>query len=345
MTGELLVPPDALDGGPPSVRPPWPGETLEVAGQRLHVRRTPVPGPGAGSGPERTRQPAVFVHGLGGSATNWTDLMGELRDRLAGTALDLPGFGWSPPPRDRDYSLGGHARSVAALIEALIGTQGHGPVHLFGNSLGGAVALRVAVSRPELVRSVVLVSPALPHYRVRRSNAHLPALATPWLGERLARRLGRVSVERRVRATMALVYADPTAVPLERVQEAVEEARRRSGLPHDGEALLRSLRGVLGDYLRRGPEGLWQLAGRVVAPTLLVYGLRDHLVDPRTAQRAVGAFPRSRLVVLPRSGHVAQMEHPALVAHFVREHLDAPGLGHGADPTPAEAAEGVSGAA
>src|SRR5215207_10665204 len=108
--------------------PPWPVHMVDVSGVWLAVRRA-----------EPTSfdvEPALFVHGLGGSATNWTDLMGCLRDSLDGEALDLPGFGSSPPPPDGDFSPEGHARAVVALLE----NRDRGPVHLFGNSLGGAVA-------------------------------------------------------------------------------------------------------------------------------------------------------------------------------------------------------------
>lgn len=76
--------------------------------------------------------PALFVHGLGGSSSNWSALMRLLADRVSCEALDLPGFGHSPPPDDGNYSIGGHARAVVRLLEA----SGRGPVHLFGNSLG-----------------------------------------------------------------------------------------------------------------------------------------------------------------------------------------------------------------
>ena len=289
-----------------TVHPLWPGELLQVGPRRLHVRRAAAGAAGA--------EPALFVHGLGGSATNWTDLMGELAGALAGTAVDLPGCGWSPPPADRDYSLAAHVAAVVELIEA----DFPAPVHLLGNSLGGAVTTRVAALRPDLVRTLVLVSPALPIYRVRRTNAHLPALAAPVVGEQLVRRLAGVAVERRVHATLGLIYADPRRVAQQRIEEAVAEARRRAELPYDAEALMSSLRGILTAYLQRGPEGLWQSAGRVRAPVLLVYGLRDQLVDPRTATRAMRTFRDARLVELPGSGHVAQMEQPAVVAHAIR---------------------------
>ena len=258
-----------------------------------------------------------MVHGLGGAATNWTDVMDLLRDRLDSVAPDLPGFGWSPPPAGDDYSLTAHARVVIELVES----RGR-PVHLLGNSLGGTVATVVAATRPDLVRTLTLVSPALPVLRPRTTNVHLPALAVPWAGQQLARRIGRFPVEQRVRATLALCWADPSRVADERLEEAMVEAERRAHLEHDGDAMIRSLRSLMAAYLRPDRWPLWRLAARVHVPTLLVYGLRDRLVDPRTASRAARTFPDNRLVVLPDSGHVSQMEHPGVVAAAVRRLLD-----------------------
>lgn len=256
-----------------------------------------------------------MVHGLGGAATNWTDVMGLLRDRLRPLAPDLPGFGWSPAPADDDYSLRGHVRAVTELVE--LAGEGR-PVHLLGNSLGATVATVLAATRPDLVRTLTLVSPALPVLRPRLGNVHLPALTVPWAGQQLAKRLGRYPVEQRVRATMALCWADPSRVPPERVQEALVEADRRARLQHDGDAMIRSLRSLMSAYLRPDRWPLWRLATRVRAPTLLVYGLKDRLVDPRTASRAAHAFPDNRMLLLPDSGHVSQMEHPHTVAAAVR---------------------------
>ena len=292
------------------VRPAWPGAEFTAGDVRLHVRRAPATTLGA--------EPAVLVHGLGGSATNWTDLMGLLSDRLDAWAPDLPGFGWSPPPPHGDYSPRAHARALVALVESAVGA----PVHLVGNSLGGAVATLVAARRPDLVRSLTLVSPALPVYRPRATNAHLPALALPFLGQRLARRLGRYPVEARVRATIALCFADPARVPQQRYAEAVAEAERRARLDYESDAMLASLRSLLASYLRRGPDHLWRAAAEVQAPTLLVYGMKDKLVDPRTSRRAARTFPRPRLLLLPDSGHMSQVEHPAVVSAAVRSFLD-----------------------
>ena len=120
----------------------WPGHLVELPTGRLHVRTAPATAEGADR--------AVMVHGLGGAATNWTDVMALLRDRVEAVAPDLPGFGWSPPPPDDDYSLRAHVRAVTELIEA----GGAGPVHLLGNSLGGTVSTVLAATRPDLVRTL-----------------------------------------------------------------------------------------------------------------------------------------------------------------------------------------------
>lgn len=291
------------------VVPPWPGQTLRLPDRTVHLRHAP-PEPGGDA------EPAVLVHGLGGSSTNWTDLMGRLRDRLDAVAIDLPGFGMSPPPRDGDYSPAGHARAVAAVIEASF--EGR-PVHLFGNSMGGAVSVQLAARRPDLVRSVTLVSPALPERLPRLTNVHLPALAVPGVGRTVMRRYLDVDPARRARATIDLCFHDPSRIPPVRWDEFAAEVRRRDGQPHVADAFVGSLRGLMASYLDLGPDRPWKLAERVSAPVLLVYGRQDKLVNARKAHEAGAAFPDARVVVLHDCGHVAQMEHPDEVADLWRD--------------------------
>ncbi len=97
---------------------------------------------------------------------------------------------------------------------------------------------------------------------------------------------------------------------------------RRNGLDHTADAFLLSLRGLVSTYLQRGPRALWRQAARVQAPTLLVWGDRDRLVDPALAPRAARTFPDSRLLLLPGVGHVAQMEAADVVARAFLGLLD-----------------------
>jgi pimeloyl-ACP methyl ester carboxylesterase len=63
-----------------------------------------------------------------------------------------------------------------------------------------------------------------------------------------------------------------------------------------------------------GRHSAWHDAARITAPSLVVYGRHDRLVNPRMAGRAARAFANARTVVLPSTGHVAHMEHPGVVA-------------------------------
>ena len=83
-------------------------------------------------------------------------------------------------------------------------------------------------------------------------------------------------------------------------------------------ALMGSARALTAEFLRQGRHSPWRDVTRVTAPSLVIYGQHDRLVDPRAAGRAAHVFTEARIVVLPRTGHVAQMERPAAVAEFFR---------------------------
>ncbi|MFG2127772.1 alpha/beta fold hydrolase [Streptomyces sp. NPDC048751] len=282
--------------------------------------------------------PALFVHGLGGSSQNWSALMERLDEVVDGEAVDLPGFGDSPPPDDGNYSITGHARAVIRYLDA----AGRGPVHLFGNSLGGAISTRVAAVRPDLVRTLTLVSPALPELRVQRTAVPTGLLGVPGVAALFTRVTKEWTAEQRVRGVMALCYGDPGRVSAEAFGHAVDELERRLQLPYFWDAMTRSARGLVNAYTLGGQQGLWRQAERVLAPTLLVYGGRDQLVGFRMAQKAARAFRDSRLLTLPNAGHVAMMEYPDTVATAFRELLA--GTADGAIAPPGNDSRAAAGA-
>ncbi|WP_171115465.1 MULTISPECIES: alpha/beta hydrolase [Streptomyces] len=284
-------------------------KSVRLPGITLTVRSRP---PARGGLP-----PALYVHGLGGSSQNWSALMELLDADVDCEAVDLPGFGDSPPPDDGDYSVTGHARAVIRYLDA----SGRGPVHLFGNSLGGAVTTRVAAVRPDLVRTLTLVSPALPEIRIQRSAVPTALLALPGVVQLFTRFTTGWTAEQRVRGVLTLCYGDPERVSPEGFRNAVQEMERRLQLPYFWDAMARSARGVVNAYTLGGQHGLWRQAERVLAPTLLVYGGRDQLVGFRMAQKAARTFRDARLLTLPNAGHVAMMEYPETVAKAFRELL------------------------
>ena len=307
------------EGAPPTEPiPHWPGELVDLPAGQVYVRRTP-----AAEGAE----PAVFVHGLGGSSTNWTDLM-DLLSRpvpgrpearvLACTAFDLPGFGLSPPPRNGDYSIDGHA---AAVIE-LIGYLGGQPVHLISNSLGGAICTRVAARRPDLVRTLSMVSPALPDLRPRPLPIRLAVAAIPGVGAAVLRWAGKLPAEVRTDRALRDVYTDPGVVHPSRRRGEIEEVLRRDTLIYAPHALIMSARSLVTEYFKVGRKSLWRDAASIGRPALILHGSNDRLVNPVMAGKAARAFPVARVLVLPGVGHVAMMERPAQVAAEIRAFLD-----------------------
>jgi pimeloyl-ACP methyl ester carboxylesterase len=297
----------------------WPGELVDVGRGEVFLRSAPAP---------EGAEPALFVHGLGGSATNWTDLMDLLRkppaDRpgepaLACEALDLPGFGFSPALADSGSSSVYSVDAMAGTVCDLIEKRGYWPVHLVGNSMGGAVCVRVAARRPDLVRTLTLIAPALPDLRPRLLPLRVTLLCVPRLGPWLLNRARQVPAEDRTAVAIRDLYADPSLVHPKRLAEEAAELVRREGLGYAGEVLLAAGRGLVAEYVRRGPRSLWRDAARVTAPTLVIYGSHDRLVRPAMAAPAARAFRGARVVVLSRTGHVAMMEHPGLVAKEMRE--------------------------
>jgi pimeloyl-ACP methyl ester carboxylesterase len=286
----------------------WPERRVPVAGVDLLVRDVPD---AAADLP-----PALFVHGLGGSSLNWTALGLMLNDTIRGIAPDLPGFGRTPLS-----GVTGISEQADVLIQ-LLEREYDQPVHVFGNSMGGASSVALAAQRPDLVASLTLVSPALPHPRVSASALWFAALATPRVGPAVLERTQRLPFDQRFQASLAMVFGDPRSLAPEVRAAYEEELHRRDTDPWGRQATVEAARSILRSSLARPRRSLWADAARVECPVLLIYGGKDRLVDARIRTKAQRTFPNARLLYLPKSGHVAQMEHPDQVARAFR-HLIA----------------------
>jgi pimeloyl-ACP methyl ester carboxylesterase len=289
-----------------AARKPWEGSFEQAGDVRLHVRRT--------KGEDGVT--VVYVHGLGGSASNWTDLAALLSPFADGVSVDLPGFGFSEPPPGFDFSLEAHARVVGEYLAGL----GAGPVHLLGNSMGGAIALLVAARRPELVRTLTLISPAMPDRRVNPNRLSDPLMVLaylPLVGRNVRRRMAAMSARERAMQVIKLCYAEPDAFTEGRLDDLTEEHSARAAFKWAASAMARSTFAIFRTWAARGPASLWAVAPTVTAPTLVVWGMHDKVISVRRAARTTRLIPHARLLVLPRTGHVAQMERPIAVAKAV----------------------------
>jgi pimeloyl-ACP methyl ester carboxylesterase len=292
-----------------------------VHGGEVFVRYTPWTGPVGEAGDAAPHERALYVHGLGGASTNWTDLAALLAVRFEGWAVDLPGFGRSQPPPSGRYSIRGHVRAVVDVLEHIASRPGDAagrPVHLLGNSLGGLVSLLVASRRPDLVASLTLISPAMPVYRVPPAFSRaLLLLLVPGIPSLAERRLAGITPEESVRAMVRMCFGAPSRVPRERIEQSVQEMRERAEQPWADRALARSMRGLITSYLRVGAANAWRAARSLRPPTLVVWGGKDKLVDPALGPRLAAAVPDARLLVLDDVGHVAMLEAPEPTARAV----------------------------
>jgi len=122
--------------------------------------------------------PIVLLHGLGGSSDWWRHNIELLAERYLVSAVDLVGFG-----RNRFFlrrsKLPLQFQEIAALLARWIESSFNGPVHLVGNSMGGQIAIHLAASRPDLVRSLVLVNSTGIPFEIA-PGAHIENLTLPY---------------------------------------------------------------------------------------------------------------------------------------------------------------------
>jgi pimeloyl-ACP methyl ester carboxylesterase len=263
--------------------------------------------------------PLVMVHGLGGSALNWIDVGPVLAHRHRAVALDLAGFG-ETPLFERSAAVGANAELVSDFIETLFDQ----PVNLIGNSMGGHLGVIVAADRPELVKRLILVDPAVPGVHVRRPEPAMigvmAALSVPWLAETvLARRVRSLGPDELVKQTLALVCADPSRLSPEIVEAHIKLTRERGRLgPQNTRAFIQATRSI---GLRMADPRFWVRARKVSAPTLVVHGELDRVIPLAAARELVRRVPSWRLKVIDGVGHVPMMETPNLFNHAIKDFL------------------------
>jgi pimeloyl-ACP methyl ester carboxylesterase len=295
----------------------WPGRMVDIGGgDQVYLAQSPWSARGE-------KDLVLCIHGMSGAATNWTDLIAELAPDFDCAGVDLPGSGFSAPPRRRSgYSV----RALAKVIIRLIETLDRGPVHLAGNSMGGAIAIRVAAARSDLVKTLTLISPVLPDLRPHLSTIHFPILALPFVGRALTHYWARVPAENRVAGVYRACCYDPAILHPERFAQEVASLRRLDELGYGGATLVGAARTLVAETLTPRPLSLWRAAERVQAPALVLFGSHDRLMSPALAAPAARAFKNAQVEVLPHIGHIGQMERPDLIAARFREMVAKTGM-------------------
>ncbi|WP_433197685.1 alpha/beta fold hydrolase [Nocardia sp. CA-107356] len=248
--------------------------------------------------------PVLLLHGIGRSLEDWAPQYQRLSGAHRLVAVDLPGFGFSARPHE-SITLPVLARWVADLFDTL-GEQR--PVHVIGNSLGGAVALQLLALRPECVAGLILVNSAAFGSEV---TALLRLLALPRIG-----RLATRSTTRAVaRLTERAIFADRSLATKDRIDHALAIARQpdRGIVMHETTRALATGRGVRSEWRA-------ELMAAVAAhprPTMIVWGDRDRILPAHHLRAARRLIPHAETFLFTGIGHMPQIECPDEFAELV----------------------------
>lgn len=291
MTSDIHPPPV---GGEPA------GRLIEAGDVRVHVVD-------AGAGP-----PVVLLHGGGPGASfagNFTGNIPYLSSRFRLLGMDLPGYGSSDKP---EYD-GPYMPFAAEAVFGTLDTLGLDRVSVIGNSLGGGVALHMALLHPERVDRLILIGAA--------GGAH--SVITPSPSEGIKHLIGFYedpgpSLSKMEGFLRVMMYDQSKVTPAvvqERYEAAVDPERR--------EGVLRVYRALAGGATVSGEE-VWKRLDEVTCPTLLVWGRDDRILPLDGGIFMLGHLADARLHVFPRCGHWAQVEHQAAFNRLAFDFLTEP---------------------
>jgi len=241
--------------------------------------------------------PLLLLHGAGDNALDWRWVMPALAANHRVYAPDLPGSPDSARPA-ADYSPAFFERFVAGFLDA----SGIERVAVAGNSLGGLIALRLALSEPARVTALILIDSA---GLGRTVNPAFASVNIPGLGE-AALPLWRTPVGAYQRAwgRAALLFAHPESVP----REWLAEQYRLALSPGYLEAHLAALRAQVSPGGQR--EVLVDRLPSLRNPTLVVWGARDRVFPKFQAREAVSRLREGSLALVPDCGHMPHVECP-----------------------------------
>ena len=256
----------------------------------------------------------VCVHGLGGSAVNWTAIAPLLTGTCRVLAPDLAGHGLT-----QSLGRGTDVASNRALLHRFIRSVADGPVILMGNSMGGMISLLEASAAPASVAGLVLLDPALPVVAARPDPVVTTLFAlylTPGL-RRVVQSRRRQAPADLVASILRLCCADPSLVPADVIAGHVKVAVERAGFPGIEDDFAQAVRSVVRTVGYPHGRAYRRRIGTVTCPVLLIHGVEDRLVPVAAARAAARANPAWSVREFPGVGHVPQLEAPQNTAREI----------------------------
>lgn len=240
--------------------------------------------------------PLVIAHGLYGSGRNWGVIARRLADRREVVAVDMRNHGESPRAETQSYP--DMAGDLAEVIESL-----DGPVDLLGHSMGGKTAMQLTLTRPELIRRLVVADIAPVAYsHDQRANARAMAAVD----------LSQITTRGQADAALTAGVEDPAlrAFFLQSLDLRTHPPRWRLNLA----VLEAEMPKIVG---WPGTEGVFD------HPTLFLTGGQSTYVLPEYRETIRAHFPKARFAKIPDAGHWLHAEKPREFQETVRVFLEA----------------------
>ncbi len=272
-----------------------------VKGQRVFVREEGSP----------TRPPALLIHGWSSSWYAMSPLLPLLSKRFRCLAVNLPGYGESPPGPKR-ATIVGYADLMADLIRDVTDR----PILLVGHSMGGMISLTLALRHPDLVERMVLLAPTISG----RLSLFIDIFISP------------VTILERSRVADWLVsLLEPQVVGLtDRLMRPASFAAHSGVSEEDYHRLRADARRpgqgrVRAECFRAMREGdLRGQLGPIEAPSLVIWGMEDNTVPLRDASALADEWPAADLRIIPQASHWPQFETPEITLRYITGFLGRP---------------------
>lgn len=266
-------------------------EYLEMDGMQIHYRKV-----GQGT-------PLVLIHGYGGNLWNWEEWTDILKDSFQVISLDLPGFGFTGPRPDGDYSTA----MYVDLLDRFFDQINVDSFYLAGNSMGGSISWQYTVKHPDRVRKLALVNSAgYPRNVGGKMPIGFKILALPGAKSIIT----KVTPKSVMRKTIEGIYAEEYPVAEAEVTQFMDMMRRTGN------------RKALFDR-READQGMGsEQIKQIQCPTLIIWGDQDRLINVENAYKFEQDIRNSQLIVYEKIGHVPMMEIPEQSAGDLRAFLE-----------------------
>jgi pimeloyl-ACP methyl ester carboxylesterase len=262
---------------------------MPILGMKVHYKD---------EGPRTDSLPLVLIHGTSSSLHTWDSLVNRMRSSKRLIRLDLPAFGLTGGNPSRNYSIDLQVQVIDSLLTKLDIKK----AIFAGNSLGGLIAWNAAIKDTNRVKGLVLIDAAGYPRKNEKGNLGFKLASIPGVARLLSKFTPRALIEKSLKDT----YTDDNKITdalIDRYYELLlREGNRQATLD------------IFAQRRNIDPEKI----KTIQQPTLIIWGEDDQLIDVHNAFAFKQDIVNSRLLVIPKSGHVPMEENPEEVYRSVQ---------------------------